>query len=215
MSNGEPSPSPEVRPTTPAPKPSDASFGIWLFRAIILALVLGSVAVLWWSFALVMSPKLKESRELSTRVARLSSAVDDLDRQWTTEAAGEVSNQLSRADSKLFEGQAEFEAWLANFKQQAAPLALDVKTSLGQPSQQTAGDRTMTLIPATVTLEIQPARPDTQPSSPYALLLLLGRRLAAEPKRADLEELTIEAGTNSLSRAVLVLNAWTRKEGKP
>lgn len=215
MSNGETPSAPEVRPAAQAAKPPNASFGIWLFRAVILVVVLSSLAAIWWSFAMVMSPRLKESRELSSRVSRLSGEVDDLDRQWTKAGAGELSNQFSRVDSKLFEGQTEFEAWLADFKRQAAPLALEVRASLGQPSQRTAGDRTMTLIPATLTVEVQPARPETKPPSPYARLLLLGQRLASEPKRADLQELTIEAGTNSVSRAVLVLNYWMRKEATP
>jgi hypothetical protein len=214
MSNGESTPASEARPAAAAAGTErKASFRDRLFRAVILVVVLGCVAVIYWSFAHVMAPRLKESRELSSQVFRLSTEVDDLERQWTRASAGQLSNQFSQVDQKLFEGRATFEAWLGNLREQAAPLALDVRASLGQPSLQTAGDRTLTVIPATVSVEVQPARPETTPQSPYERILLLGKRLTGERKRADLRELTVEGGTNSVTRAVMVLNYWTGKDG--
>jgi hypothetical protein len=214
MSNGESAPAPEARPPITAP-PRNAGYRDRLFRAITLVAVLGSVAVIWWSFVMVLLPRLKESRELSSRVSRLSAEVDELDHQWTKAGAEQVSNQFSQVDLKLFEGRAGLEAWLANLQEQAAPLALDVRADLGPASPPTAGDRTLTVIPATVSVEVQPARPEMATSSPYQRILQLSQRLTDEDKRADLTELTVAGGTNSIGRAVLVLNYWTRKEGTP
>ena len=124
MSNGESAPAPEARLTTPPAKPAVAVRQFWLFRAVILVVVLGSVAVAWWSFARVMAPRLKESRDLSSRIAQLSAEVDDLDRQWTRESAAKMTNEFSRAESKLFAGETEFESWLANLRREAAPPPL-------------------------------------------------------------------------------------------
>ena len=139
MSNGESAPAPEARATAPAP-PRNAGYRDRLFRVIILVAVLGSVAVIWWSFGRVLSPRQQQSRELSLQVARLSAEVDDLDRQWTQAQMANVTNQFSQVDFTLFEGRAGVEAWVASLKELTASLALDVGVDLGQPSQQTAGE---------------------------------------------------------------------------
>ena len=214
MSNGESAPAPEARATAPAP-PRNAGYRDRLFRVIILVAVLGSVAVIWWSFGRVLSPRQQQSRELSLQVGRLSAEVDDLDRQWTQAQMANVTNQFSQVDFTLFEGRAGVEAWVANLKELTASLALDVGVELGQPSQQTAGGRSLTVIPATLSVKVQPAGPETKPQSPYGRILMLGQLLSFENKRADLTELMVDGGANSIGRAVLVLDYWTGKEGAP
>jgi len=209
MSSEDSAPAPAARPTA-----RNAGHRDRLFRAIILVAVLGSVAVIWWSLARLL-PRQQQSRELSQQVARLSAEVDDLDRQWTKEQTAQVTNQFSRVDVTLFEGRAGVDAWLANLKELGASLALDVGADFGQPSQQTAGGRTMTLIPATVSVQVLPAGPETKPPSPYGRILLLGQLLSFENKRADLMELRMDGGANSIGRAVLVVNYWAGKEGAP
>src|ERR1035441_8305095 len=202
-------------PPAPPPPPSNTGHGDVLFRAITLIMVLGSVAVIWWSFALVLFPQQKQSRELSSLVSRQSAEVDVLEHVWTKTAAEQVTNQFGQVEGKLFEGQAGLEGWLADIKDQAVPLALDVRANLGSGSPQTVGGHTLSVIPATVSVEVQPARPEMPTSSPYRRILQLSQRLAGEDKRADLTELTVAGGTNSIGHAVLVLNYWTGKEGTP
>jgi hypothetical protein len=195
--------------------PRKAGYGDLLFRVIILVAVLGSVAMIWWSFGRVLSPRQRQSRELSLQVARLSAEVDELDHQWTQAQIATVTNQFSQVDLRLFEGRAGVDAWLANLKELTASLALDVGADFGQPSQQTAGGRILNVIPATVSVKVLPAGPETKPPSPYARILLLGQLLSSENKRADLTELTMDGGTNSINRLVLVVNHWTGQEGAP
>jgi hypothetical protein len=214
MSSEDSAPAPEVRPTAPTP-PRNAGSGDRLFRVIILVAVLGSVALIWWSFVRVLLPRQQQARELSLRVSRLSAEVDDLDHQWTQAQMAQVTNQFSQVDLELFEGRAGVEAWLANLKEQSASLALDLGADFGQPSQQTAGGRTLTVIPATVSVKVQPAGPETKPSSPYGRILQMAQLLSDENKRADLTELMVDGGVNSISQVVLILNYWTGKEGTP
>jgi hypothetical protein len=214
MSNGESAPAPAARPPAAAP-PRDAGYRDRLFRVITFVVVLGSVVVIWWSFVMVLLPRLKQSRELSSMVSRSSAEVDDLEHQWTKAGAEQVSNQFSQVEVKLFEDRAGVEAWLADLKDQAALLALDVRADLGPASPQTVGGRTLTVIPATVSVEVQSARPEMPTPSPYQRILRLSQRLTGEDKRADLTELTVAGGTNSIGRAVLVLNYWTGKERAP
>jgi hypothetical protein len=214
MSNGESAPAPAARAPAAAP-PRNAGYRDLLFRVITLMVVLGSVAVIWWSFVMVLFPRLKQSRELSSTVSRLSAEVDDLEQQWTKAEAEQVSNQFSQVDSKLFEGRAGLEAWLADLKAQAALLPMDLQADLGQPSPQTAGGRALTVIPATMSIEVQPARPEMAVPSPYQRILWLSQHLIGEDKRSDLTELTVAGGTNSIGRAVLGLNYWMGKEPAP
>ena len=216
MSMGESAPAPELRsPPQRSVAPRNGSYRAWLFRVLILAVLLDSVGLVWWSFGLVLIPRQKQSRELSLKVARLSAEVDDLDRQWTPAQMAQVTNQFSRVYFTLFQGRAGVETWLANLKEIAASLALDVKADFGQPSPQTVGGRTLTVIPATVLVEVQPAGPDTKPPSPYERILLFGQLLSVEKKRADLTELSVDGGVNSISRVALVMNYWTGKEAAP
>jgi hypothetical protein len=216
MSNGKP---PIIQEARQLPPPQaahrSASYQAWLFRGLILAVILGSLALIWWSFALVLSPRQTQSRELSLEVTHLSAEVDDLDRQWTKAQMAQVTNQFNQVDFTLFEGRAGVETWLANLKELAASLALNLGADVGQPTQQTVGGRTLTLIPATVSIEVLPAGPEIKPSSPYKRVLLLGQSLLGESKRADLTELTVAGGTNSISQVVLVLNYWTGKGSVP
>jgi hypothetical protein len=214
MSSEDSAPAPEVRPPAGVP-PRKAGYGDLLFRVIILVAVLGSVAMIWWSFVLVLLPRQQQAKDLSLRVSRLSAEVDDLDGQWTQAQMTNVTNQFSQVDLKLFGGQAGVDAWLANLKELAGSLALDVGADFGPPSPQTAGGRTLNVIPATVSIKVQPAGPETKTPSPYGRVLLLGQLLSVENKRADLTELTMDGGTNSINRVALVLNYWAAKEGAP
>jgi hypothetical protein len=216
MSPGESTPRPEPRALSQGPGAiRKGGYRGWLFRVLILAVVLDSVALVWWSFGLVLSPKQKQSRELSLKVARLSAEVDDLERQWTPTKLAQLTNQFAQVNFALFQGRAGVETWLANLKELAASLALDVRADFGPPSPQTVGGRTLTVIPATVSVEVQPAGPETKPASPYERILVFGQLLAVEKKRADLTELTVDGGPNSISRVVLGVNYWTAKEGAP
>ncbi len=195
--------------------PREAGHRDRLFRVIILMAVLGSVAIVWWSFGLVLSPRQQQSRELSLQVARLSGEVDNLDRQWTPAQIAALTNRFRQVGLTLFEGRAGVEAWLANLKEIAASLALDAGATFGQTNQQTAGGRTLTVIPTTVSVEVKPAGPESKTPSPYQRILQLGELLSYEKKRADLTELRVDGGPNSMSRVVMVLDHWTGKEAAP
>ncbi len=215
MSNGEPVRTAVVRPPGATPRRA-ADRRDLLFRGVILAAVLGSVSLIWWSFGLVLSPRLEQSRQLAMRVSRLSSEVDDLDRQWPKAAVEQLSNQVHRAEATLFRTRLDVEAWLDKAKALAAVLALDLRAELGPPSRRTAGGRTLAVIPVTVSVEVQRVRPELGPASPYQRILSLSRSLTDEDKqRADLMEVSVAGGVDSVTRAVLVLNYWAAREGPP
>ncbi len=210
MSNGDSAPAPEVQP--PA---SDAGSRDRLFRIIALAAVGGSAALICWSFFSVLAPRIQQSRELSSTVSRLSAEVEDLERQWPADVATQVSNKFSRVDALLFPGRPDLQAWLDSLKDQATLLTLNIRSELAPASPQTAGGRTFGVIPATISIDFPPAAPATSAAFPAQRILRLVQRLTGGEKRADLTELTVAGGTNSISHAVLGLSYWTDKEGTP
>ena len=237
MSNGAPAPTPESdhlgAGSAPSPlragnkpgpgAPSDsrqrtggsAPYGAWVFRAIILVAVLGSVAVILWSLFVLLFPRLRQSRELSSAVARLSAAVDGLEQEWTEAEAAQVRNRRRQVDFELFGGRDALEVWLARLKEESEPLGLAVRGDFGPVSTRLAGTRMLTVVPVMVRVEVQPAGLEARTASPYQRILQLSQRLTSGEKRADLTELTVIGGTNSISRAVLVLNYWADEGGKP
>ena len=64
-----------------------------------------------------------------------------------------------------------------------------------------------------LSVEVQPLPAAQIAASPYQRILLLSQRLSTQEKRADLTELTVTGGTNSINHAVFGLHLWAA-EGK-
>ena len=208
-------PTPERRPVAAlAPRASSLNYTEILLRALFFLCVLGSLALVWWSVRR-LAPLQQKSRELSTTVARLSAEVDQMDGKWTKQDVEQIVRKFGQVQGHLFGGQAAGEAWLIKLKEQGIPMALDVKADFGKTAAQEAGDRKLAVIPATVSIEVRPAPGIEGVLPPYQRMLQLSQRLTAEEKRADLVELNVVGGTNSICRAVVVLDLWAGEEGQP
>lgn len=184
----------------------------WLFRALIVLALLGSVSVAWWSLTHVLIPLQVQSRELSTRVSRLSSEVDELELKWARSDAGHVGEKFGQLHSQLFVGEPALETWLNDLKDQAAPLGLDLQADFGKTAVPATNDFKLAVIPASVTAEVRPSTGVPGQPSPYQRILQFSQSLASSEKRADLTELTVTSGTNSIQHVVFVLNLWAGEE---
>jgi len=102
---------------------------------VILAVILSSVGLAWWSFAKVLPPLQDRNRELSSTVSRLGTEVDELDRRWPKAAADQVTNNYQRVRAQLFSNEADFANWLANLSGQASTLTLDAKADFGKTAR--------------------------------------------------------------------------------
>ena len=203
------------RATPVALQPSSFSRREWLFRLVVVVALCGSVVLAWWSLKFRLLPLQKQSRELGLAVSRLSSEVDDMERQWSKAQQEETARRLTQAHAQLFGNQAALEAWLTHLKEQAAPLQLDTRTELGKSIPKLTGAQEIAVIPTTVAINIQPAPGDPNKDSPYERVLRLAQALTASQKRADLAELTVTGGTNSISSAELVFHLWAGAGGTP
>lgn len=216
MSNGEPASASESRPLPQSRRPPrSATRREWLFRLVVLVAVLGSVAVILWSLFFLLFPRLKQSRDLSLAVAGLSAEVDGLEQEWAEAQAAHVRNRRRQVDFELFGGRAALESWLEHLKEAGEPLGLGVQGDFGPVSTKLAGSRMLTIVPVLVRVEVQSAGPEASAASPYQRILQLSQRLTDGETRADLTELTVIGGTNSISRAVLDLNCWAEEGAKP
>ena len=183
-----------------------------IFRVVIVMLLLGSMAMAWWSIR-GLAPLQKETRTLSSRVASLSAGVDDLERKRPREQAAQVEARLHEAHSTLFTDQAALAAWLATLQKQTASLALNARSSFGKTIPQITNGESVAVIPTTISLDVQPQSGAQENESPYQRVLRLNRILITQDKRVDLRELTMVGGPHSVTNAVMVFYLWAEDKG--
>jgi hypothetical protein len=192
------------------PPPRKIRLGHWeaLFRVVIVLVVLVSIAVAYWSFFERLVPLQQKSREMVTKVSKMSEQMDQAARRWSPDQIKETRARYREVYSQLFADPAALQEWLRQIRAEAAPLALDLNVSLGQSMAQGGFTNNLAIVPAAISLEVLPAPGDAKGKSPYERVLAFGQQLAAHGKRADLAELTVTGGAGSISRAVLVFNLW-------
>jgi hypothetical protein len=202
-------------PVTPKPRQTSArtpSVNVleWLFRLLVVALLLGAFALVGWTFFRKLVPLQKQSSDLSVQVARLSAEVDEMERAWERNDPEQVSRNFRRVNSRLFSNEAALASWLTDLKEQVIPLALEAKADFGAAVLQNTNHQNLAVIPTTVSVGIP--RDVEAIQSPYQRLLRLSYNLTSQERRVDLTELTVIGGTNSIQQATLVLNLWAGKE---
>ena len=178
----------------------------WLIRGGVFVLISGSVAVAWWSLTQVLVPRQKLSQELSTHVARLSAQVDDLERKRTGEDAARINSQFEEVPRQLLAGDAALDGWMAKLKEQLLAGGLAVQANFGAAQSLLTNGARIAVIPTTLTLDSLPGSGGSP--SAYQRILQFSQQLSRQDLRADLKELTVTGGTNSLSRAVVALDLW-------
>src|SRR5215467_17077 len=122
MNPSEPPPIPQPRPMSMVTRLLNSRELI--FRVVIIAVILASITVAWWSFARVLPPLQKQSKELASTYTLVSSQVDKLSHEWSETRAAEITNSYVAARSRLFASEAAFDQWLANLNGQASTLTL-------------------------------------------------------------------------------------------
>lgn len=210
-------PQPNPAPQAPPPVPIVVRLGLRsprevIFRLVILAVILSSVGLAWWSFAKVLPPLQDKNRELSSTVSRLGTEVDDLDRRWPKAAADQVTNNYQRVRAELFSNEAAFANWLANLSGQASTLTLDAKADFGKTAPVLVPGETLATIPATIVIVVPSPPAEGAAQSPFQRVVQLTGQLCAGKRRTDLAELRLSGGAGSISRVVVVLDLWAGEE---
>jgi outer membrane murein-binding lipoprotein Lpp len=208
-----------AQPTPQAPRPVPVVVRLGLrspreviFRLVIVAVILSSVGLAWWSFAKILPPLQDKGRELSAAVSRLGTEVDELDRQWPKAAAEQVAKSYQLVRGELFSNEGAFANWLANLNGQASSLTLDAKADFGKTAPVPAPGEKLATLPATIVIEVRSPAAEGPAQSPYQRVVQLTEQLCAGKRRTDLAELRLSGGAGSITRVVVVLDLWAGEE---
>jgi hypothetical protein len=187
----------------PVTKPERFNYKNLLSRFVVLVLVSGSAGLIWWSYYRMLLPRLKESQEMDLSVAKLTTEVDGMEHRWTRSELEAIDQKFALAQPRLFADQPELEAWLTQVQDQFTPQGLTIKTALVTTNAPIGASHKVRVIPTTISLAF-PARPGREDKlSHYQQLLQVAQLLSSGNKTADLTELTVSSGTNSIDHAVL------------
>ena len=181
-----------------------------LFRVAIAAALIISISLAWWEFARQFLPLQQESQALGAAVSHLSDEVEVYQRKWASTEVQQIRTSYKELRTQLFADDAALQAWLGRMDEAAGPLVLDLKVDFGKTTAYVTNEVNVAVMPASVSIEVHPMPGGTE--SPYQRLLRFGQQISAEGKRADLAELRVSGGTNSITSAVLVFNLWVGDE---
>lgn len=195
-----------------AAKRNAAASNELIFRVAIAAFLVISIALLWWVFCRTYTPRVRQSHELAASISRLSAEVEQLDHDWPKADIERLTNRFAIAQSLLFANAAALDHWAADLKEQSAPSDFALTADFGSAAVQNGGGWKFMAVPAVVTFDVQAGRTAPGRLTPYQQLLQISQRVAAQDKRVDLTELTVQGGTSSVSHAVLGFNLWTNAE---
>jgi len=165
-----------------------------------------SFAVIWWSVDRLGSAQ-RHTADLGQQAARLASEIDVMRGQWPAGSTQAVLQRYSQASEALFQTPEAIAAWHDTLREDAIPLALDPTLALAETRQTNAGSASFTVIAAN--LEVRPADGIASDRPAYRRVLQFTHALASQPRRLDLVQLSVEGGSNSVSKAQATVELWT------
>ncbi len=201
-------------------QPKGINYRQLIARVMLVLLNLGSLALLGWILQWRLLPLQRQTRELTSTVDRLSMAVGVMENRWTAPVTGDIRKKFADAKSRVFQGRGALETWLGQVQEQVAPLALEVELEIDKanpaatPIPPTGTNNSANPFPHRVVMAVRPAAEVEAIASPFQRILQLGQLITGEERRVDLVGFSIEAGSNSISRAVFELDVWTGEEGE-
>lgn len=193
----------------PVTKTEGFNYGALIARLLVAIVLAGSLWLIWWSYYRVFFPHFKESRELTQTVSKLTTEVDQLKNMWSTKDIEEIDKKTGMVQTNLFADQAQLHAWLANLRDQAMAMGVDLKADFARSLEQTDAEPRFLIFPTKLSVQFQPVPGPAKGPSPYLRLLQLTQLLTAEEKADCLNELTAESGPRSIDHAVMGFNFWT------
>jgi len=180
----------------------------WIWRVVVFSLLVASVGLLGWSYYRVYLPRQKISRDLNVTVEKLATEVDDMESHWSKAEISQINEKFPRVQPRLFADQAEIAEWLADFRDQIQPLNLDIKTDPGSTGDRTTNCPGLFILPTTMVITFPAVGREAGTSSPYQRFLQFAQRISSQDKNADLDEMSVDSGGNSIGRAVVRIDFW-------
>lgn len=200
--------SPPTPPRAPGKgKAATRHLNVLALRLAMLALLFGTLTLAWWRTNCLL-PLQRQARATHANLSRLNQEIEQMEAKWSPEEVETLQSQYQQLPDRLFTGQDSLAIWLRELRETLVPLALEANADFSKIPTDPWPDKKVTTIPATVSFEVKPAEGIESYGSPYQRVLRLIQYLGNQPKRADLVELQVFGHTNSVNRAVAILNLW-------
>lgn len=221
LASASPPPVPEDRPGEGPPRPAPPAPRFktpltvrdWILRALILVVIAGSVALVWWSYQRLV-PVQQQAREANALLARLANEVRTMETKYPQEVIDRIRADHRAAQGLLFGGENAVAPWFESLQEDLIPLALEGRASFGVPKAAQAAGQGLAIVPATVSVDLKPAADITSVATPYVRLLRFVDLLGRQAKRVDLLDLQVSGGSNSVAKASATLELWAGTEGR-
>jgi hypothetical protein len=166
-----------------------------------------SVGLVVWAYQRLI-PVQRQARETASQISRLATEIGLMEGRLTPEELDRLAAEFQRAQGLLFSTPESLKDWLTQLRLQMVPLALEATADVGRPAATNAANPTVAVVPATLSLTLQPSRDVEGVRSPYERVLQFLDVLSREAKRVDVVELQVTGSANSVSRAVVSLSLW-------
>lgn len=178
-----------------------------LFRILFVLPFAAALGLFWWSLSR-LRPVVKETAAATARVSRISFQIEEMEEVQQRMLTDRVSERYRETLLTYIDSESALADWLADVRDKAVPLALVVRTELGEPELRILGGTSLNMIP--VRIEIQPNTEVTATRSAYQRLLEFCQFIALHSRRADASDLSVSGSAGNVSHAVLNLQLWAR-----
>lgn len=183
----------------------------WLARVIVVVLFAGAITLTVWRWSEFQLVK----RQMNSAIAqetRLLNELQQFEMRWDPIATAKSEADFRKVQALLFSGPEQIANWQSEVQRLAHTNLLEGNVKLSAAETRVKNDQKLSVNLATVDLE--PAADAPASNSIYRGLLNFARALQTLPKRLDLVEVSAMGGSNSIARAQVVLQLWSR-EGNP
>ena len=203
-------------PVTPAvlstqrisPQEPRSAKSVWLLRGALLFAVIGSAALVYWAYAKRLQPVTTEQREKAAQMTRIADDIEQLRFKWGPRQVEETKAEYALAKAVLFSGEDEIEMWKKRVRSEASMRVLELAENAGEPSRFPPLTNEVSILPMTFALEPMPTLVTT--NTPYSRVLAFADGVMARTdKRFELVSLSVDGNSNSVARAVAVVNLFT------
>ena len=196
----------------PLPKVAQLRIRRLLVRLAMLAVLVLSLWLLWWSLFVRLAPVNRQYLEKTRELSGLGDELDQKKSQWPAPKLVELEAQYRAAQARLFADAEEIAEWGRKLKLQTAPLGLETTIQMAAPLAGAEARPELAVTRASLNLVAVRAAGATNAS--YQQLLNFARSLEESRQRIDLLEFCVDGQSNAIQQAGVVVQLWL-PERKP
>ena len=181
----------------------------WVLRSLLMVPTLAAIVLVWHATTRLDRVQ-REMADLETQNGRLYRDIENVEREWMTGDIEAVKTRHDEVMTRMRGGTELVSLWLQQANERASQLSLEIVPRFETPMVRTIGSTTVTLVPATLDVRPAPGQ-DADGRAVYQRLLDLCLHLSTQPNRADLMQLSVQTGSNSVSKATVSFSLWTKE----